>query len=751
MRLFLVIFALLTLAGTLIIQPSSLRAEEERIQLTPQFKSTIEPFAQMLSGRSWLVATGQDPALASFDRKQALSGLGSGSPQGGGGAALVPYRDPSAKFSRNVLISEDFGDLPIQTEPHLAVNPNDPDHIIAGMIDYGFPSLSSYVSIDGGATWEGPTRVKYPREDVASAGDPIIEFDRGGKAYYGYISIDVQEYVIGPLVGQSEISRISLSRSDDGGLSWQYPIPAASASIRTRLTSAPDDPRVRGFISFEFLDKPWMTVGPDRQDPSRDAIYITYTNFISTWQVFWIDELPFLGSPILETVIEMVSSRDGGITWTQPVEVSPVVSYFTPAGQMLTPAAEVTDATQRIVQGSRPVVAPDGTVHVAWVDTTNDGPFEGLAEMFVATSTDGGRGFNRPVRATFFLEPGFLTRNSFFRYWGTVFPRIAVGPGGEVYVVFTGVPSENPEDDGEVYFVKSTDQGATWSRRVAINDDASGRVQFFPEIAVSPNGDLHAMWGDMRDDRREAYFHIYYASSTDGGETWSANSRVSDFASNPSRAFPRGLFIGDYFGMRATDEDVYMVWADARLGEFGPTNQKIAFARQRLMPNPSIFISPPSGAGGKDVIIQGFNFQANRDFFILVDGVTISNGRTQKDGVFSSRIFIPIASEGPHDVQILDSSGNSATASFFMDFGFSNLQTLSDNVQSLSDTINGSGNGNPNTPGSSDGDDDKALWFIIGLLAGAIPTMVLAFIGGFLLIRRYNRPASPPSPPSPAT
>jgi hypothetical protein len=121
MRPFLLILALFALAGLLIAQPSGVRAEDERIQLTPQFTSPFQPFSQMLSGRSWLVASGQ----------------------GGGGAALVPYRDPSAKFSRNILISEDFGDLPIQTEPHLAVNPNDPDHIIAGMINYGFPSLSS--------------------------------------------------------------------------------------------------------------------------------------------------------------------------------------------------------------------------------------------------------------------------------------------------------------------------------------------------------------------------------------------------------------------------------------------------------------------------------------------------------------------------------------------------------------------------------------------------------------------------------
>lgn len=51
---------------------------------------------------------------------------------------------------------------------------------------------------------------------------------------------------------------------------------------------------------------------------------------------------------------------------------------------------------------------------------------------------------------------------------------------------------------------------------------------------------------------------------------------MTDFASNPNRAFPFGLFIGDYFSIRATEEDVYLVWPDARLGEFGPLTRRSA-------------------------------------------------------------------------------------------------------------------------------------------------------------------------------
>ena len=98
------------------------------------------------------------------------------------------------------------------------------------------------------------------------------------------------------------------------------------------------------------------------------------------------------------------------------------------------------------------------------------------------------------------------------------------------------------------------------------------------------------MWGDMRDDRVGTRYHIYYTTSSDQGETWgfelqelnirTEDTRVTDFPSNPNKGFPNGQFIGDYFAIVASDEEVYMVWADSRLGEFGGFNQKIAFARR---------------------------------------------------------------------------------------------------------------------------------------------------------------------------
>jgi hypothetical protein len=308
----------------------------------------------------------------------------------------------------------------------------------------------------------------------------------------------------------------------------------------------------------------------------------------------------------------------------------------------------------------------------------------------VARSEDNGVTFDT-FRASDFNELPFSPRNTFFRYWGANFPQITIGPQGEVYVVHTGVPAGKTTDDGDIYFVASTDRGETWTPKKKLNDDETRRLQFFPSISAGPDGTIHAMWGDMRDDPVETRYHVYYTSSDDGGETWIDNARVTDFPSNPNYAFPGGAFIGDYFTIAATEDEVYMAWPDARLGEFGEQNQKIAFARTELMPLPSIFLSPPSGAGGKDITIQGSNFQPNQDVFLEISGAVVSTVRSDADGRFTARLFIPIAGQGAHDFRAIDASGNIATGSFFMDFGFDNIEGSIGNIIGQLDSLSGTG------------------------------------------------------------
>jgi hypothetical protein len=484
-----------------------------------------------------------------------------------------------------------------------------------------------------------------------------------------------------------------VAQSTDDGFTWPTQISAARSTVNTDGLETDRFGRLRGVVDISFLDKPWMASGVHPDDPEQDVLYVTYTNFDLSYEILYIGEIPNLLPTEMRTTIELVKSEDGGRTWSDPVGVSPTVRRAYGENGDDSGATGIF-GTLRVVQGSQPDVAPDGTVHVAWMDSTDDRSQEGVGEIQVSSSTDAGENWSTPVVAAVFNETEFRPRTNNFRFWGSSFPQLAVGPEGEVHIAYVGRPSDKPNDDGDVFLITSLDEAATWSRPTALNDDDSDHLQMFPSIDVSPDGTLHAMWGDMRDSPSQSSYHIYYTRSDDQGQTFGftneelglsvGDTRVTDFASNPNYAFPSGLFIGDYFSLTATDDDVHMVWPDSRLGEFGPTNQKIATARTEAVDSPEIFISPPSGPGGQEVTLQGFSFQPEMGVFVQLGDSTISTLRTDREGDFSARIFMPITSEGSQAITVYDESGNGATTSFFTEFGFGNIQ---DQIEALTELL----------------------------------------------------------------
>lgn len=671
----------------------------------------LAPIEGNLSGQPWLLATGIDPALSQAPERNPQTGLepkslGSGyfsqspSTQAAGGGFLVPFRNPAPAFSRDILISRDYSALGVQTEPSIAVDPKDPEHIVVDMIDYNFPSISSYVTIDGGATWDGPHQVGYMPDDLISGGDPSMSFDRSGNLYTTSISIGEEDFSIGPEFTSSEVSSIAVSRSTDGGYSWPTIVSVDRSGVK--ITDQQIDPQghLRGTVAIGFLDKPWLTVGKNPKDPSKDIIYCTYVEFITYYDILYSGELPVLLPKELGSTIKMARSEDNGVTWSDPVAVAPTVrrsfqEVSNPSG------AEGQFTHERTVQGPRPVVDSTGKVYVAWIDSTDDGSMKGLGEIHIASSTDKGVTFSSQVTAVVFNELPFRPRNAFFRYWGSSFPRIAIGKNDDVYIVYNARPPEKPHDDGDIYFIKSTDGAKTWSQPLRLNGDSGSALQFFPEIAVSPSGTIDVSWGDMRDDTTQTRYNMYFTQSTDGGKTWgfeikdlglrTKDTRVTDFASNPNRAFPNGLFLGDYFGLAATDNEAYMVWADSRLAEFGGYNQKIAFARQKAMQAPGVYISPASGPGGQSITVQGFNFQPDMNIQVQLQDTTIALSRTNQDGRFTSTIFVPVTGEGAQSLRVFDESGNVAQTSYYTEFGFGNIKQqyddLSKKIQDLTKTL----------------------------------------------------------------
>ncbi|MCS7137268.1 MAG: hypothetical protein NZ941_02740, partial [Candidatus Caldarchaeum sp.] len=153
--------------------------------------------------------------------------------------------------------------------------------------------------------------------------------------------------------------------------------------------------------------------------------------------------------------------------------------------------------------------------------------------------------------------------------------------------------------------------------------------------------------------------------------------------SNP--AYGIANFVGDYWGITSTLNDVYMVWTDSRAGFRGAPNQDIAFARLRPVRSPSIFISPPQGPAGQVITIVGDGFAARqREVFIEVDGVVISSFATDGAGRFTATIFVPVSGEGAHLIRAIDVLGNVAESTYYTSFGFNNIR---DQLNTVSDTL----------------------------------------------------------------
>lgn len=664
-----------------------------------QMANLMWPIRDVISGPGWLMARGLDPRAwmrrPGRDPRRESSLANAAPPTAGssgpalqaGPGVLVPFRNPAPAFSRNLLVTRDFSNQPLQTEPHIAVDPTDPDHLVLGTIDYNFPAVSAYVSIDGGATWDGPRQIRYQHEDLISGGDPVVAFDRQGRAYLSSISIGEEEFTIGPVIGFAMVSTTQVAASPDGGFTWEEPVATARSGVDTSAISVDSEGRVRGEIRMSFLDKPWMAVGPHPDDGDRDVIYLTYTDFVLKYKILYIGEVPTLSAPQIETTIRLVRSEDGGVTWSAPIAVSPTVRRI--YGEVSGPGAVgPVVGIKRVVQGSQVAVGPEGDVYVVWLDSTDDETMKGLGEIYIARSEDGGETFSDPQRIAILLEPGFRPRNAYFRYWASAFPQVAVGPDGAVNVVYVALPPEKLTDEGDVFFIRSEDQGKHWSLPRRLNQDESDRLQFFPALDVGPDAVIHVMWGDMREDPVETRYHIYYTRSEDGGQTWGftdpeldlkvGDTRVTDYPSNPSKGFPYGLFIGDYFSLAATEGDAYLVWADTRLGEFGPTNQKIGFSRRRPIPAPEIFMSPAAGPGGQSVTVQGHNFQPDMNVFLQMGDTTVATARTNSEGRVTAQVFVPISGEGGHRIRLVDESGNMASSSFYMEFGFDTVRQLLD-------------------------------------------------------------------------
>ena len=436
------------------------------------------------------------------------------------------------------------------------------------------------------------------------------------------------------------------SRSTDGGATWDdrgalSPSSFGDPSIVWRqadgdfyfatlnsggglgLWTSTDDCQTFNFVGNPASggdDKELIAVDNNPASPHFGNLYLVWTDFGAGGQ------------------IRAIRSTNGGVSWSPPDNL---------AGG--------------IVQGAWPTVAPNGDVYVAWLRYSNF--ISGPITIDVARSTDGGLSYSnvtsplvnavspRDNAATGACGRPALRGN--IRYLAS--PQIVADDNGDLHIVYSYDPDGfNNGDVSNVYYRKSTDNGASWGPEIQLNDDATTRDQYFPTLFVD-GSTVMASWYDRRLDPGNLLQDTFKATSTDGGASFGANVRVSDVSSpivlDPNLAV---CYHGDYDQtLLSTSGSEIVQWADDRDG------------------NPNVFTDTEAGGGGLCEDIDMFQARCNPAGTVQVrvkfvdnshDGETVTIG---VDGTPHVRtIFGNVASyqelnagAGPHTVTLDDPAG----------------------------------------------------------------------------------------------
>jgi len=412
----------------------------------------------------------------------------------------------------------------------IAVDPEDPDHLLAGSNDYYYRFNNStgarqalvptgfFTSIDGGETWlDG----QIPFGSGNGNGDPAPAFDAKHD-----VALMAQ---LGNVGGQGGFfvaaGNVSVSRSTDGGMTWGTPV------VVFKGQGAGIGPANNAV----FWDKEYITVDNTPTSPFYGRIYVTATRFLNGIQ----------GS-YAESPIYLSSSDDGGLTWSSPKEISG--SHPSCTFQSSGPADECDED-----QFSIPAIAPNGTVYVQFINGQNDDAWEADfdfdSQLMVVKSTNGGVTFGPPVPAVQ-LEDGLtdmpwsvIQRQTVWGHqirWASA-GNIAVDPTNSMKVTLvwndrgtanSGAPANcidnipgtapnydpcnaGPNSDTDVYMVTSADGGATWGGRTAVAD-LPGHG-WFPWAGYLSNGTLAVAWDQDQnpgaDGRADVFHHVLKVGS----------------------------------------------------------------------------------------------------------------------------------------------------------------------------------------------------------------------------------------------
>jgi len=344
---------------------------------------------------------------------------------------------------------------------------------------------------------------------------------------YGNVYILCPQYGKVPSCPTCSQPSMMLQVSNDNGASWQAPRalhPSPSGQFDAQIVVDPADRRT--------VYASWL------QNGRTDVIVAKSRDFGSTWtMVVAANANSELDKPILA-----VRGRDVYVGFNHGQKLW--VSSSHDGGNSFMSTNMNPNARPGWALAGGATVDPAGNVYFSWTEYSKT-PRAKPVSLFVGKSSDGGQTWSTTLLDVSAAPPDCAAFECGGAYLGAQV-SLTSDEAGTLYALWNaGDRSRAPE---RIYFSSSTTAGSTWSPRLDVSSAARGAQHGFPAITAGAAGDVRIAWMDTRN---HPLWNTYYRSSTNGGATWSPESRLSSYVPG-YKYIQRGGFnfpFGDYFGI----------------------------------------------------------------------------------------------------------------------------------------------------------------------------------------------------------
>src|SRR5437870_51908 len=386
-----------------------------------------------------------------------------------------------------------------------------------------------------------------------------------------------------------------VSVSTDGGTTFTRLTPSPFANTVGDPVTLYNSPSGTWFATFLDLGCGSQGIGGYKSitpwDPNSWTHFCIHTGFSDDRESGWADDntsSPFFGYMYVSYndfnvgggALFVRVSTDNGVTWTPH---------------------QLTNGFLRDVQITGDLAT--GVVYLAAMNEMGGG-LTNRSNVFYR-STDGGTTWTNTFNGAAFPGPGVTTcPNTYFAcmfntnqggYWRHMGWGEPAALNGVVHYVYASRNTSNG-DAGNIFYIRSTDSGVTFSAPLQLNTDATTRPQWQPNLSVSSGGTLFAMWYDARGrancqtgNTAVPCYQMWGRKSTDNGGTWLADMAFSDVITPlPAQPDPGivDCYVGDYDYASAVATDHISAWADGRVSVSGQSQQDTFFDKE------------PTGAAG---------------------------------------------------------------------------------------------------------------------------------------------------------